>query len=70
MTDYEISSLSEQIRTLNSTVSSLERAISRADEKLFSLDSRLRDFWINFWASVLVVATPLVVLMATAAKHP
>lgn len=68
MTDYDISELRHEIRSLSSEVSDLGRKVASMDRQLDSISSALRGFWMDF-ALWMFVCVPFVAIITAIFKH-
>jgi hypothetical protein len=68
MTDYDISELRREIRSLSTAVSDLGGKVASVDRLLDSLNSKLRQFWFEFF-SWGMVCMPLIFMLAIVIKH-
>ena len=69
MTDYDTAALRDEIRSLGACVSELNRAISGVNQRLDSLDNKIRFFWFGLWAPMPVFLPLATEIFATIFKR-
>lgn len=68
MTDYDISELRREIRSLGTAVSDLGGKVTSVNRQLDSIDRTLRGFWWDF-SGWMAVCLPFAGIIAAIVKH-